>query len=95
MMHKFTVGMLSALPISADNAFVRVDKYGRDLSADWDIYVLDSTNHWVWVGYAWTRRQAWGRAKHASYVRFTAAMAIGEDESGYDEFFFAYGKTLA
>ena len=52
MMHKFTVGMLSALPISADNAFVRVDKYGRDLSADWDIYILDSTNHWVWAGYA-------------------------------------------
>lgn len=95
MMHQYSVSVLADFPISKDNHFNRVDKYGRDLGATWDIYVLDGNARWVWAGYAWSRRQAWGRAKQMSYTQFTATMAIGEDDVGYDEFFFAYGKKVA
>lgn len=94
MMHTYNVAALEALPIAKDNCLCLTDKHGKDRGANWDIYVLVD-NHWIWSGYAWTRKQAWGRTKQMSYDQFTAAMTIGEDESGYDEFYFAYGKPLS
>ena len=89
MMHTYTIATLANLPISQDNNFVRIDKYGRDLSADYDIYILVG-DHWIWAYYAWTPGKASWLAKQASYEKFTAARAIGAD----CDRFFAYGKEV-
>lgn len=89
MMHTYTIAILANLPISQDNNFVRIDKYGRDLSADYDIYILVG-DHWIWAYYAWTPGKASWLAKQVSYEKFTAARVIS---AGSDRFF-AYGKEV-
>lgn len=88
-MKHYTIAILANLPISQDNTFVRVDKYGRDLSADYDIYILIG-DRWVWACYAWTPGKARWLAKQASYEKFTATRVISAD----CDCFFAYGKEV-
>lgn len=95
MLRAFNAASLAILPIAEDNYACLTDKHGKDRRADWDIYVLDGDDHWVWAGFAWNRKQAWSRAKQKSYDACNAVMAVGEDDDGYAEFFFAYGKVVA
>ena len=88
-MKHYTIAILANLPISQDNSFVRVDKYGRDLSADYDVYILVG-DCWIWACYAWTPGKARWLAKQASYEKFTATRVIS---AGCDRFF-AYGKEV-
>lgn len=89
MMHTYTIASLSNLPIGRDNPYCRVDRYGMDRSADYDVYVLIG-GHWDWVGYAWSAAKAKWLARETSYSEFSATRVIGND----DEFFYAYGKEV-
>lgn len=89
MMHTYTITSLSNLPIGQDNLYCRIDQYGTDRSADYDVYILVG-DHWDWIGYAWSAAKARWLARQASYKKFSAARVIGNG----DEFFFAYGKEV-
>lgn len=88
-MKHYTIAILANLPIGQDNNYCRIDQYGMDRSADYDVYILVG-DHWDWISYAWTPGKARWLAKQASYEKFSAARVIGNG----DEFFFAYGKEV-